>query len=124
MKLQCLSCRGKLFHFVVTRRCKQKKPQPVNIFCMKVIMWFISSTYIFFNQIEIITTLKKTTLSAVQLNLGKVSVMCTFWHHTFYQVLFDMSKNRDVISQPVKLKKNINASCYSGVILEHTSSTL
>ena len=44
--------------------------------------------------------------------------MYAFWYHIFHQVLYDMSKNKDVISQPVKVKKNIKVRCYSGVIPE------
>ena len=37
--------------------------------------------------------------------------------YAFYQVLFDMLKNEDVMSEQVKVKRNIDASCCSGVIL-------
>ena len=71
---------------------------------MKVIVRVISSTYIFFNHVEII--------------------FFRVFHYTFHQVLFDMSKNEDTISQPVKVKKHINGSFFSGVILEKISLIL
>ena len=101
MKLQSLSCRGKLSQFVVTRLCKQKEPQSVNVVRMKEIMLVINSAYIFFNQIEIIF------FHPVQLNLVKVLVMQALSDQRFHQVLFDMLKNEYVISQPVKVVKII-----------------
>ena len=50
------------------------------------------------------------TFSGVHLNLVKVSVLYELWHNTFHQVLFDMSENEDVISQPVIMKKIIDAN--------------
>lgn len=54
MKLQSASCQGKLSQFVFTRNCKRKEWQSVNVVRMKAIIWIISNTYIFFNQIPII----------------------------------------------------------------------
>ena len=39
---------------VVTRLYKQKEPLPVHVSRTKAVMWIISSTYLFFNQIEFI----------------------------------------------------------------------
>ena len=94
MKLQRLFCWRKLCQFAAIRLSKQKVWQPVKVTRTKAIAWIISSTYRFFNQIEFIFVL----LSSVQLNLVKVSVMFVLWYNTFHQVLFDMSKNENVIS--------------------------
>ena len=120
MKLQNLSCRGKLSQFVVNQLCKQKESQPVNVVRMKAIMCVISSTTYFSIRLRLFSS----TLSGVQLNLVKVSVMHAFWHHTSHQILFGMSKNENVIQQLVKVKKNSNASCYLDVILEQISLIL
>ena len=117
MKPQSLSCWGKLSQFVFTRLCKQKEEQPINVVRMEAMMWIIRAYTYFSIRLKSFSS----TLSGVQLNLVRLSVMQAFWHHMFHQILFDMSKNEDVISQPVKVKKNINASCCSGVILEQIS---
>ena len=43
----------RLSQFASTRLSKQKEPQSVNVVFMKAIIWIISSTYIFFHQVEI-----------------------------------------------------------------------
>ena len=64
---------------------KEKETQPVNVKSQlgtKAIVWIISSRLNSF----------LSTLSSVQLDLVKMSIMYVLWYHAFKQVLFDMPK--------------------------------
>ena len=112
MKLQSVSCREKLAQPV-----EKKKPQRRN---RNLFTSFYEIDYVDHKQhIHIFQSQWDHFLSRYLLHLLTLYnlLMYAFWHHPFQQVLFVMSKNEDVVSQPVKVKRNINASCCSSVIL-------